>query len=156
MPQATTFLIHLLRFLNRNSRGVYMSLINKETIKSFLGGRSFLTGVEDAEGHEFAVSQAENIVYQKTLIPIPDKIEDAIPTLEFCAHCIYIFIVSTRQNLKEEEIKRRKELYDSGMKILNDIQSGDLPIYDTSGSVVSTTKQDALFQVGNCNRSERL
>lgn len=132
-----------------------MSLIDKNSIKSFLGGKSFLTGIEDADGHEAAVAQAENIVYQKTLVPIPSEIATAIPLLQFCAHCIYIYIVSTRQKLSEDEMKQRKQLYDDGMAMLNEIQNGTLPLY-SAGAVVTTSSQTSLFHVTNCNRSERL
>ena len=59
-----------------------MPLIDKDTIKSFLGDKSFITkDTADVAGFDSAIAQAENIVFQKTLIEIPATVEEAIPML---------------------------------------------------------------------------
>jgi len=116
-----------------------MPLINKETIKSFLGDKSFITTIDDAAGFADAVKQAEDIVYQKTGVAIPTKTDDAIPTLQFCAHAITIYIMSIQQPLKDTEIDRKKSLYDAAMKTLDSIESGSFALRDKKGNVVTNT-----------------
>jgi hypothetical protein len=151
------FFIHSYTIFELNIEEGKMPLIDKDTIKSFLGANSFITGIEDIEGHDSAIKQADNIVYQKTSIPIPEDPCKAIPTLQFCAHSIYIYIVSLRQKLDKDEIERRRQLYKDAISILDDIGNGDFPIHDKEGNTISTSSsQKSLFQVDNCYRSERI
>src|SRR3989339_454176 len=106
------YLLHsLIIFEMQIKQRCVMPLISKQTLKSFLGENSFITGVDDIAGLSDAIAQADNMVYQKTLIAIPAVTLDAIPTLQFCSHAICLYLISFRQNLKEEEIKRRDLLY---------------------------------------------
>lgn len=132
-----------------------MPLINKETIKSFSGDKSFLVKDDvDAPGFDYAISQAQNIVYQKTQVEIPESVDDAIPTLQFCAHAIFFYIMSFRQSLKEEELKHRKDLFDTAMNILNGFKEGDTLI-NNQGGIIS--KQSSTFYYSeSADREERL
>lgn len=134
-----------------------MPLINIASLTSFLGENSFVTkGAEDDSGHASAVAQAENIVYQKTLIPIPDEIEDAIPTLQFCAHAIYIYMVSFKQKLDKDEIGRREKLFDRAINMLDTYTPGKNSLLDNNGDPATTdTPESSTYDVDNTDRSER-
>ena len=136
-----------------------MPLIDKETLKSFLGDKNFITkDLAEISGLETAIAQAENIVYQKTLIAIPDAVENAIPMLQFYAHVITIYILSTRQTLSEDDRKHRAKMYDDAMAELNDIADGKKIVYDNTGTIASKsqTAQASTFYYSADNRSERL
>ncbi len=133
-----------------------MPLISKQSLKSFLGENNFLTNIDEVAGLDSAIAMSDNMVYQKTLIAIPANPADAIPILQFCSHAICIYISSLRQNLKEEEITRRDRLYEKAMKILDDIQSGDMAVYDKNGNQVSSIAESNSYQVIDEDRSERL
>lgn len=134
-----------------------MPNISKQTLKSFLGDKSFITDIDNVAGLEDAIAQADNIVYQKTSIQIPNSVEGAIPLLQFCSHAIAIYIISMRQQLKEEEIKRRDELYSKAMDLLEQISSGKMDVYDKNGNIVSVNNsQVSTFYIKDTDRSERL
>lgn len=134
-----------------------MPLISKQTLKSFLGDNNFITNIDEVAGLNDAIAQSDNIVYQKTLIAIPNDVSNAIPILQFCSSAICLYIISMRQNLKEEEIKRRDLLYERAMSILDKIESGAMKVYDKDGNVVSSELvQTSTFAVKDEDRSERL
>lgn len=121
-----------------------MPLTSKETLKSFLSDKNYITNIDDAPGYESARRQAEDIVFQKTQIAIPNKTDDAIPTLQFCAHAITIYIMSFQQPLKDDAaIKKIKDLHDTAMNYLNNIQSGEFPLYDNNGIRISPLNSPA-------------
>ena len=137
-----------------------MPLIDKDTIKSFLGDKSFITkDTADVAGFDSAIAQAENIVFQKTLIEIPATVEEAIPMLQFYAHVIFIYMVSSRQTLNEDDRKHRAKMYDDIMAELNDISEGKKIVYDSTGAVASqsqTSPASTFYYSADDSRSERL
>jgi len=137
-----------------------MPLISSETIKSFLGDKSFITkDLAEVAGMESAIAQADNIVFQKTLIPIPASVDDAIPMLQYFSHVIFIYLVGTRQTLNEDDRKHRAKMYDDAMAELNDISEGKKIVYDSTGAVVSksqTSQASTFYYSADDSRSERL
>jgi hypothetical protein len=134
-----------------------MPLIDQDTLKSFLGSKSFITlATEGIDGHEDAIAQADNIVYQKVPVPIPADAADAIPSLQFCSHAIYIYIVSQRQKLSDKEVSRIDKLYSNAMRMLDEFQSGKTQLLDADGEIVTTDKPEiTTYDVDNTDRSER-
>jgi len=135
-----------------------MPLINQESLKAFLAENHFAVKGATIAGHTDAVKECEDIVFQKTRIPIPQRIEDAIPTLQFIAHNIYVWILKGKEDSQKEgeEYDRYRSSYKDAMKMLDEIQEGTLKIYDRSGNLVSAPKNAKSYHVSNCNRSERL
>jgi hypothetical protein len=137
--------------------GVEMPLINEDTLKSFFGENSFIQKNYNSPGIQQAIRQAENLVYQNTLIPIPEDIQSAIPALQFYAHSIFSWIITgTQGNLPQEEIQRRKDLYNNAVSELEAIRLGKKDLYDSSGTKIETGfSSPGTFYV-NAERSERL
>ncbi|QQS35764.1 MAG: hypothetical protein IPM56_16205 [Ignavibacteriales bacterium] len=136
-----------------------MPLIDRSSLKSFYGKNSFITQGDTAiVGHDDAVKQASNIVYQHTLIPIPADIEQAIGILQFYAHSIYQWITTGMQDkLDEFEMSRRRKMFDDAMAALMQIKSGKLDVYDDNGVKVETGfSKTSTYYVDSDNRSERL
>lgn len=123
-----------------------MPLINKDSFKSFAGGKSYLVADTAPAGFAEAVKQAENIVFQYTGIAIPEDIINAIPQLQFYAHCILQYIVSGQQDgLSEHELQRRKDMYDTAMASLEKIEQGKLEVKDSTGAVVSAKSTSSFY-----------
>ena len=135
-----------------------MALININSLKSFYGNNSFLVTDNPPAGHDELVKQAESIVYQHTLIPIPEDIANAIPTLQNYAHSIYIwFAAGFQNNLDEKEIGRRRDMYKDAMYELNLINKGQKDVYDKEGNKIATGfSSSPTFYVNTEDRTERL
>jgi len=135
-----------------------MPLINQDSLQSFFGNKHYATKNTEPEGHQEAVSQAQNIVFQNTLIEIPDNIKDAIPMLQYYGHVIYQYLTTGKQtNLSESEVNRRTSMFNKVMAELNEIRNGERSVYNNQREKIKTGfEKTPLFYASTKNRSERL
>jgi|GEM_PF-3223401 hypothetical protein len=138
-----------------------MPLIDRGTIKSFLGKDSYVVAGDDdnpAPGFNEAINQTQAIVYQKTLVAIPEDVENANGVLQFYAHSIFAYIMSIRQKLDESTTNKYSKLYDDAMKHLDAIHNGKEKIYDSEGNELASPiqKSSSAFLLSTTVRSERL
>lgn len=115
-----------------------MSFINTEILKAFVSDESFLVK-DTVAGLDEAIKQADEIIYQKTLIAAPENPANANAKLRNIACALVVWFTSGMQGkLEEFELSRRKKLYDDAMAALDAIQAGRDPLYDSSGAAVSS------------------
>jgi len=135
-----------------------MPLINQESLKSFLSGNHYLTNTTAPEGLEQAIKQAEDLIYQKTHLLIPADITKAIPTLQYIAHSIIVWMTKGQQDSIDMWVYQYlKNLYDKAMQMLDDIASGKMELYDNDGNLVQLPfKKTSTYYANADGRSERL
>lgn len=119
-----------------------MSFISVDTLKAFASDNSFLTDGTTVDGVGEAIAQADEIIFQKTGVAIPSSPSEANAELRNigCALVIW-FTTGMQSKLEEQEINRRKKLYDDAMNRLNKIQSGEEPLKNSAGTVISSVNQ---------------
>lgn len=134
-----------------------MSLIDKNSLASFFGSNSNAFEPDD-EGIKSAIDQATNIVFQSTLIPIPEDISNAIPQLQFYAHCIFAWINIGIGKTDDATKDHRKTMFESTMKELDEIRQNKRNIFDSLGNIISRPAATSGVVNFYCNneRSERL
>lgn len=124
-----------------------MSYVDKDVLKSFTSDDNFLTKDPPPAGFDEAIAQADGIIFQYTHIATPATPATAIPLLKNIACALVIwFTTGMGSDLGEEEISRRKKLYDDAMDQLKEIQKGDLHLIDAAGDAVAQLNQpSAVF-----------
>lgn len=122
-----------------------MSYVDQATLKAFTGDENFLTKGTAPEGLDEAIAQADEIIFQKTLITIPATPSAANAKLRNIACALVVWFTTGQQGkIDEFEYSRRKKQYDDAMAQLDRIQSGDEPILDSTGASVSA-KPETYF-----------
>lgn len=122
-----------------------MSYVDQATLKAFTGDESFLTKATSPDGLAEAIAQADEIIFQKTLITIPSAPSAANAKLRNIACAIVVWFTTGMQGKIEEwEYARRKKQYDDAIAQLDSIQSGAEPILDSTGASVSS-KPETYF-----------
>lgn len=115
-----------------------MPYINTEILKAFVSDTGYLVK-DTVDGLDEAIAQADEIIYQKTGISAPTDPATSNAFLRNIACALVVWFTSGMQGkLEEQEIDRRKKMYDDAIGALDAIQSGRTPLRDNSGTVVSS------------------
>jgi len=116
-----------------------MSFVDQTILQSFVADQSFLTKTANPPGLSEAIAQADEIIFQKTRVAPPSSPASGNAKLRNIACRLVVWFTSGMQGkLDEFELSRRKKMYDDAMAELEAIQNGDDPLYDSSGTIVST------------------
>jgi hypothetical protein len=119
-----------------------MSYIDRTTLEAFVSDSSFLTKDTEPAGLGEAIAQADEIIFQKTRITIPDDPSESNAMIRNIACALVVWFTSGMQGkLDEFELSRRKKQYDDAMTQLDAIASGRESIIDSAGTVVSAVPQ---------------
>ncbi len=120
-----------------------MPFTDATILRAFASDEGFLTKEgADLPGLDQAIDQVDDIIYQKTLIKAPEDPAEAPGKLRNIACALVVWFTTGMQGkLGEEEIARRKKMYDDAMAELDAIQSGRSPLFDSSGTAISTRPQ---------------
>jgi len=115
-----------------------MPFINTNILKSFVSDEGFLVK-DTVDGLDEAIAQADELIYQKTGITAPEDPTSSNAFLRNIACSLVVWFTSGMQGkLEEQELNRRKKMYDDAIAALDAIQSGRSPLRDSSGAVLSS------------------
>ena len=136
-----------------------MSFGSQAILQSFMADNNFLTKDLNTvpAGFEEASAQADDLIYQKSAIPVPDDPTTMPATLRNIWCKLMVWITTGHQdNLSDNEYKRRKDLRDEAYQMLDDIQSGDFTVIDDTGAPVNPKVSPSGWHSNALNCSEPL
>lgn len=116
-----------------------MSFTNKDFLKGYAQNDAFF--LQDGFDLTNLLTNTDNLIYQATGITAPSDAADGVPMLREIANDLMIYRIPAMQTkVSEEEMKRRKTLFQEAMDKLEKIRSGVLKVIDADGNIVSKTQ----------------
>lgn len=116
-----------------------MGFVDNDVVIAFVKSNSWVTSEPGDEGLAEIYKQIDDIIYQYTKVAVPVSAASANPTLQNIACALFVYYTTGKQGeISAEEKSRREKLYDDAMNQLEAIRTGNLILYDSEGTAITT------------------